>query len=212
MSGAQQAVFQNQRSFGLTIGAAFGGGFYAGQISTAGNSIADYNLVVGPLSTAQTLLTWKNANTATTGAASVINGPQNTADLVAAGNSTVFPAAHFCNDLVTGGYSDWYLPAINEIQVVYVNLKPDTQNNSTSVGINANAVPARASNYTVGTPTRTSAVDFQTGGAQAFNTNYYWSSTQQSSRGRYVAFYNGYIFTYSNINPHFLRAVRRVAV
>jgi len=30
-----------------------GGGFFAGQISTAGNSIADYNLVVGPVASAQ---------------------------------------------------------------------------------------------------------------------------------------------------------------
>ena len=53
MSGALQAVFQNQRSFRLSIGDAYEGGFFAGQISTAGNSIADYNLVIGPVASAQ---------------------------------------------------------------------------------------------------------------------------------------------------------------
>jgi hypothetical protein len=80
------------------IGAAFGGGFFAGQISTAGNSIADYNLVVGPVASAQNAsVQWKNANTATPNSNSLIDGPQNTADIVADGNSTVYPAAHFCN-------------------------------------------------------------------------------------------------------------------
>ena len=196
------------------IGSAYQGGYYAGQISTAGNSIADYNLVVGPLASAQSFLTWKNANTGTTGAGSVIDGPQNTADLVAAGNSTVFPAAHFCNDLSTGGQTDWYMPAQNELEVCYYNLKPTTQSNVTSSGANVNAVPARASNYTTGNPTQTSAANFVvTTGTEAFkSSNQYWASTQVSSRGRYIAFYSGQQFNYSNINNHYVRAIRRVAV
>lgn len=198
-------------TFDLTIGAAFGGGFFAGQIGVSG--VATHNLVVGPVASAQNAsITWKNANTATIGSASVIDGPQNTADLVAAGNSTVFPAAHFCNDAVIGGFTDWYMPAINELEVCYYNLKPTTQNNSTSVGTNANAVPARTSNYTVGTPAQTSATDFQSTGAEDFAADFYWASTQVSSRGRYMAFYNGNLFSYSNINNHFVRAIRRVAV
>lgn len=198
----------------LAIGAAYGGGFYAGQISTAGNGIADYNLVIGPVASAQSFLTWKNANTSSTGAGSDINGTQNTADLVGGGSSTVFPAAHFCNDLSTGGQTDWYMPSINELDVCYFNLKPTTQSNNTSFGINPNAVPARASNYTTGTPAQTSAANFVvTTGAEAFNSSdFYWSSTQISSRGRYVAFYNANRFTYSNTNQHFVRAIRRVAV
>ena len=111
----------------LIIGQAFGGGFYAGQISTAGNGVADYNLVVGPVASAESSSKqYKDANTATSGADSVINGPQNTADIVADGNSTVYPSAHFCNDLVIGGFSDWYMPAQNELEVCYYNLKPST--------------------------------------------------------------------------------------
>ena len=153
----------------LVIGQAYEGGFYAGQISTAGNGIADYNLVIGPLSTAQSQLSWKNANTATTGSDSDIDGPQNTADMVADGSSTVYPAAHFCNNLTIGGYTDWYMPSKNEMELCYYNLKPTTSNNSTTVGINPNAVPARASNYTSGIPAQTLSTDFQTSGSEAFD-------------------------------------------
>ena len=215
MSGALQAIFQNQRSFERAIGSAFGGGFFAGQISTAGNGIADYNLVIGPVASAQnSFKKYKNANTATVGADSVINGPQNTADMVADGSSTVYPAAHFCNDLVIGGFSDWYMPAKNELEVCYFNLKPTTQNNNTGVGTNTNAVPSRGSNYTTGTPAQTSATDFKDTGAEDFAEVFYWSSTEFSDYrawGQY--FTNGYqeSYLFKNYSKH-VRAVRRVAV
>jgi hypothetical protein len=199
----------------VAIGDAFGGGFFAGQISTAGNSIADYNLVVGPVASAESSsIQYKNANTAVPGADSVINGPQNTADMVADGNSTVYPAAHFCNDLVIGGFSDWYMPAKNELEVCYYNLKPTTTSNTTGSGINANAVPARASNYTAGTPAQTSATDFRNTGAEDFAAANYWSSTEASAPYAWVqnfsygAQFNGYLkFLFLRV-----RAVRRVAV
>lgn len=221
MSGALQAVYQNLRSFGFpngwpaNIGDAFGGGFFAGQISTAGNGVADYNLVVGPLSAAQSQLQWKNANTATTGSNSVINGPQNTADMVADGNSTVYPAAHFCNNLSTGGQTDWYMAAKNELEICYYYLKPTTTANVSS-GINANAVPARASGYTSGDPAQTSATNFQDSGAQAFGAEFYWSSTQFSADlARRQRFSNGYQSTNydgGKTNSNQVRAIRRVAV
>jgi len=198
------------------IGAAYGGGFFAGQISTAGNGVADFNLVVGPLASAASILQWKNATTATAGADSVINGVQNTADMVADGNSTVYPCAHFCNDLVVGGQSDWYLPAKNELEVCYFNLKPGTGSNNTSFGINPNAVPARASNYTSGNPAQTSAIAFQTGGAEAFTPNspiLYWSSTEFSATavaGQY--FGDGGFRNYPKTSSYRFRAIRRVAV
>jgi len=147
------------------IGQAYGGGYYAGQIGVA--SVATHYLVVGPVASAQSTLRWKNVATATAGADSVIDGPQNTADMVADGNATVYPAAHFCNDLTIGGFSDWYMPAQNELEVCYYNLKPTTTSNeTTNSGTNTNAVPSRGSNYTSGTPAQTSAVVFQTGGAE----------------------------------------------
>jgi hypothetical protein len=217
MSGVGQVTFMNQRSFGPpAIGAAFGGGFYAGQISTTANSIATHDLVVGPLSTAQSTLAWKNDATTTPGTDSDIDGPQNTADMVAAGNATVFPCAHFCNDLSTGGQTDWYMPAKNELDVCYFNLKPTTTSNNGSSGINPNAVPARASVYTSGNPAQTSVVAFQSGGSEAFNADNYWTSTEFSAgRARGQNFDTGYQGTYGVFNKTTalkVRAIRRVAV
>lgn len=217
MSGAHQGVFMNLRSFGppafTVIGGPSGGGFWAGDISTTANSVATHHIVIGPLSTAQDTLQWKNATTATPGADSDIDGPQNTADMVADGNSTVYPAAHFCNNLSLGGFSDWYMPAKNELEVCYFNLKPTTTNNNTSSGINPNAVPARASNYTTGNPAQTSAAAYQSGGAEAFTAIGYWSSTEFSATyGRRQTFTNGYQYYFFKNDSKALRAVRRVAL
>ena len=188
-----------------------GGGYYAGQIGVS--SVATHYLVVGPVASAQSTLQYKNANTATTGADSDIDGPQNTTDIVAGGNSTVYPAAHFCNDLVIGGFSDWYMPAKNELEVCYFNLKPTTTANLTGDGINPNAVPARASNYTSGNPAQTSAADFKSTGAEDFALSYYWSSTDIST-----LYANSQFFSDGNQGPVYktysgpVRAVRRVAV
>jgi hypothetical protein len=219
MSGAQQGVFMNQRSFGPpppgAIGSAYGGGFYAGDISTTANSVATHYLVVGSRSAAQASREWKNATTATAGADSNIDGPQNTADMVADGNSTVYPAAHFCNDLVIGGFSDWYMPAKNELEVCYFNAKPSTTNNNTSSGINPNAVPARASNYTNGprVPDQTSAAVFLIGGVAEFDTANYWSSTEDSiTFSPYQKFSDGAQYNATKTTYIRVRAVRRVAV
>jgi hypothetical protein len=197
------------------IGQAYGGGYYAGEIGVS--SVATHYIVVGPVASAQnTSIQYKNANSATPGADSDINGPQNTADIVADGNSTVYPAGHFCNDLVIGGYSDWYMPAKNELEVCYYNLKPTTASNRTSYGINPNAVPARASNYTAGNPAQTSATDFQSTGAEDFLTGLpqYWASTEASTNYAWRQDF-GYGGQYNNGDKSSLRrvrAIRRVAV
>ena len=195
------------------IGQAYGGGFYAGQIGVS--SVATHYIIVGPVASAQNLsIEYKNARTATAGADSVIDGPQNTADIVADGNSTVYPAGHFCNDLVIGGFSDWYMPAKNELEVCYYNLKPTTTSNNTSFGINANAVPARASNYTAGNPAQTSATDFKSTGAEDFAPNSYWVSTEYSATlawgQNFGNGYQGYLY-FKNYSGR-VRAIRRVAV
>ena len=195
------------------IGQAFGGGYFAGQISTAGNGVANFNLVIGPIASSQSTKIYKNAATATSGADSVVNGAQNTADIVADGNSTVYPAAHFCNDLVIGGFSDWYMPAKNELEICYYNLKPTTTNNSTASGINTNAVPSRGSNYTTGTPAQTSAADFKSTGAEDFVNGDYWSSTEQSATYSWLqGFSDGYQnYILKNTSAR-VRAMRKVAV
>ena len=131
-------------------------------------------------------------------------------------NDVTHPAAQFCEGLTIGGFSDWYMPATNEIEVCYYNLKPTTTSNNTSYGINANAVPARASNYTAGTPAQTSATDFKDTGAEDFTAGFYWSSTQNSVVPLYKViqqnFSDGSQALADADDSRRVRAVRRVAV
>jgi hypothetical protein len=210
MSGALQAVFQNQRSFGLKIGDAYQGGFYAGQISTAADGIADYNLVVGPLASAQNnSKQWKILNNGTSGTSSVIDGPTNSSNM----NNATHPAAQFCEDLTIGGFSDWYMPAINELEVCYYNLKPTTNPSFIEFGGNVNSVPKRTSNYTTSNPAQTSAGAFKSGGSEAFDNPFYWSSTENNTATGTVKYFKyGSVYQPLKTSSYRVRAIRRVAV
>jgi len=193
------------------IGSAYGGGYFAGQISTAGNGTADYNLVVAPVASGQSTKQWKTSQTSTAGTSSVINGPTNSSNM----NNASHPAAEFCEGLTIGGFSDWYMPAKNELEVCYYNLKPGTDSNVTDWGINTNAVPSRGSNYTSGTPAQTSATDFKTTGTEDFSPNRYWSSTELSSTSAWRQYFsNGSQNSTGDYkdDSFLVRAVRRVAV
>ena len=192
------------------IGQAYGGGYYAGKISTAGNGIADYYLVVAPKSSGEnSSRQWKTTNTTTSGTTSVINGPTNSTNM----NNASHPAAQFCEGLTIGGFSDWYMPAKNELEVCYYNLKPTTNTNNTSSGTNTNAVPSRGSNYTSGTPAQTTASAFQTGNAEAFGAGGYWSSTEFDATNAWIQnFGGGNQFNYFKNYSYGVRAVRRVSV
>lgn len=193
------------------IGQAYGGGYYAGQIGVSG--VATHYLVVGPVSTAQnTNKQYKTSATSTTGASSDIDGPANSAAM----NATNHPAAFFCEGLTIGGFTDWYMPAKNELEVCYFNLKPTTTANNTTTfpsGINPNSVPARTSNYTSGDPTQTTATNFRSTGAEGFAQTYYWASTEEtSSTGWRQRFTNGSQNGYQKNYGIYVRAIRRVAV
>jgi hypothetical protein len=211
-------------SHSLVIGAAFGGGFYAGQISTTANGVATHYLVISPQSTAVTGTSsiWGPTGT-NTGINSLIDGPANTASLVALGSS--YKAANYCNNLTTGGYSDWYLPAFNELLTMYYNLKPSTVSNVTTsdavgvMGYNANAVSPEPINtgYTTTNPLQTTSAAFKTSGSEHFGTFTYRCSTDYSSDyAREMRFHDGYRYLNNVKTPSYygmyVRAIRRVAV
>lgn len=198
-----------------TIGGAYGGGFYAGRINVSGTL---YNLVVAPKATGEnTGSTWGTYGV-TTGITSVIDGPTNSASLAALG--AAYQAAVFCEGLTIGGYSDWYLPAKNELEVLYYFLKPTADVNTGGSGSNANAVSPEpiSTNYTSGSPAQTSAgIGFRTGETNALASEYYWSSTEgYAANSAYIAWRQGFIIgnqdDYIKSRSYYVRAVRRIPV
>lgn len=193
------------------IGEAYGGGYYAGKISTTGNGVATHYLIVAPKATGQATLQWKTTNDDDPGATSIIDGPGNTNYM----NNASHPAAQFCKGLSIGGYTDWYMPAFNENIVLYYFLKPGTGNNDLGYGSNQYAVSPEPINtqYTLTDPAQTTAVAFQTGGAEAFS-GFYWSSTQSTATNVKLQTWAGGNTGSSNTknSTYNVRAVRRIPV
>jgi hypothetical protein len=200
------------------IGQAYGGGFYAGKIAVSGSGVATHYLIVAPKSTGENSSRSWGTYGVTTGQTSVINGPTNSAIEAALGAG--YQAAKFCEDLSIGSYSDWYLPAKNELEVLYYFLKPTTESNDTSSGSNANAVSPEpvSQNHTSGSPARTSATGttgFRDGEANAFAWSgvSYWSSTENAAGSAWnQAFSSGSQGTGGKTGSRYVRAVRRIPV
>ena len=194
-----------------TIGQAYGGGYYGGKINVSGTQ---YYLIVADKTVGETQGAWGTDNVYT-GVTSVIDGPTNSATLAALG--TAYAAATFCEGLNSGGYTDWYMPAQNEFEVLYYFLKLDNTGNNTSSGSNANAVSPEpiSTNYSSGSPSQTTATNFRLGASsQEFQQYTYWVSTDVNSSTAWQQSFNtghqanGNAKSYAN----YTRAVRRVAV
>lgn len=205
------------------IGTSLEGGFFAGAISHTANGVATHLLIVAPAATGATgtgytltdLKQWKTSDTTTAGTSSTFDGASNSANM----NDANHPAAQFCESLSIGGYSDWYLPALYELDIAYQNLKPTTTDNDIGYGINPYSVPAQASNRTAGAPAQTTVTAFQSGGAEAFSAAslgyYHWSSTEQDVNSAWrVRFRTGLQQALSSGKSNFniVRAFRKVAV
>lgn len=212
---AFSAASNSATPFVLAIGDAFGGGYYAGKISTSANGVATHYLVVADKTVGQAYGKQWGPSPATTGFTSLIDGPTNSAGEAALGST--YEAATFCENLNTGGYTDWYLPAWNELEVLYYFLKPSTTINNTLSGSNANAVSPEpiSTDYTTGSPPQTSATSFRTGASsQEFTVEDYWASSElNSTRGYIRSFLNGDAATQTKtVVTYYTRAIRRVAV
>ena len=214
---------------GPAIGEAFGGGFYAGNIVEGGT---EYFILVAPKSSGEnSSKQFKTSNTAAPSDTQTLNnGPAASSSM----NSATYPAAQFCEALTIGGFSDWYLPARDELELCYRNLKPTTAGNSRSNrpkasitypegndlladthGVNRNSNPTGAA-YTSGTPSQTSVTAFITGGTEAFASDFYWSSSEFSVTNnawiQYFSYLNGFQDSEGKTNSRYVRAVRRVPV
>lgn len=202
-----------------TIGQAYGGGYYAGKIVQGGNT---YYLVVAPASGGETSAAWKVSNDVAPEATITLNAGSTASASI---NSASYPAAQFCENLTIGGFTDWYLPSRDELELLYRNFKPSgatsnvtsTRTNSAysylenndqvgdTMGLNRNSLPAGAA-YTSSVPGTGVNLGFS-------SAQYYWSSSEGSSAIAWrQSFYNGTQIMDNKTTVSYVRAVRRVVV
>lgn len=204
-------LLNNIKDIPTVIGQPFGGGFYAGKISTNGSGVADYYLIVGPKASAETNAQWGPVSN--TGATSEIDGFANSQIL----NSPTYPAAYFCRNLSIGGYTDWYLPSIKELGILYCSFKPYSGSNSTNANTaNAYSVPPRGAytNSPTQDPTTTTATDFLLNNSEVLPiADFTYSSTDYASNLCWYTFFASGLqdTNYKNQN-YYVRAVRRIPV
>lgn len=130
------------------IGEAAAGGFYAGDIEDGGQW---YKLIVADVEADVEGLRWMKPADNWPQAESRTDGPSNTESMR---GDDRFDAGNHCLDYRGGGFDDWYMPARDELTVIYENLGLD----------------------------RSPPAEFAAGASQAFNDGArYWCSTQHSS-------------------------------
>ena len=201
--------------------------------------MARHRVIVAPKASGEHAgIALKNADTALpTACQTLTEGFAATQAMRDADTSTVYPAAHWARNLNIGGRTDWYIPALNELELCWRNLKPTTTDNYVTAnrptaasfnyanngsyggtaathGTNNNSSPTGAA-YTTSVPGQTAATAFRTGGAEAyeFGSAYYWSSSDYNAS---VAWYQGWGSsvpggqgTVGKSNTYRVRAVRR---
>jgi hypothetical protein len=111
----QQEISTEQIAAGISLGQEYGGGivFYL-------DSTRQHGLIAAK-SDADTVVAWYNTVYYQTNAraAAIGSGARNTRKIIdALGNSGTY-AAKVCQDYRGGGYSDWFLPSKNELNLLY---------------------------------------------------------------------------------------------
>jgi hypothetical protein len=193
------------------IGEPFEDGFFAGLFQL--DDGRRFALIVAPKAEGEKDdATWIYDYQSVPGARSYNDGLTNTQAMAAAGS----PLAQWALGLRIGEHDDWYLPSQDELELCYRNLKPTARENYcwARSGINLAAVPPSRP-YTPDLPVQTPAEAFREGGAEAFATTWYWSSTHHAASSGCAWFQ---LFGHGDQNGHYAdsrlraRAVRRVAI
>jgi len=111
--------------------------------------------------------------TASQKSSSSYRGNVNT-DAIIVQHGTAANAAKYCQDMVYGGYSDWYLPSKSELAYMYCKATPTGTHNTSYPQEEANCVAY--------------------GGKQSiltgFAANYYWSSTEYTNALAWIQHFN----------------------
>jgi hypothetical protein len=192
------------------FGTAIEGGFFAGRININGR---EYGIVVAPKAEGELKDSiWIPRYKDVPGALSFSDGLANSQAMADAGSKLATKILA----LSIGGYSDWYLPAVDELEICYRAFKPTTNENSlySRSGINVSAVPPTYP-YTRELPGQTTHKLFRADAAEAFDSVWYWSSTQRAGDSDCAwlqVFGHGYQGTGNKGNNYRARAVRRFAL
>lgn len=199
-------------SLKISVTAVGGGGSFADW-----SIMSRFRVVVAPKASGQNnSVVYKNTATAAPVACKTLSeGFKATVSMAAADSATVYPAAHWARNLRIGGRDDWYIPARDELELCWRNLKPTIDanytggrddssinyqtrgsfdDNTTAMGSNRNSSPEGAP-YTGSNPTQTSATAFRFGGAESFDygADYYLSSSEYSDSQAWIDhWYTGY--------------------
>lgn len=114
-------AYGNQVSFSTTSPFTIGQSYQGGLIAYIDGS--GLHGIIVPLLSQSNGIKWFNGVYNVTGATSTQlgNGQNNTNLIISTQGNTGSYAAKLCQDLVIGGYSDWYLPSLQELQKLYDN-------------------------------------------------------------------------------------------
>lgn len=117
-TGAGTAIcmcdFYGKSSGPPALGGAYGGGYYFGSVA----SPANYYIIIAPNATGCAQCSWKTTLDASPNTASCTDGYANTYDGMA---NALHPAGNWTATRSIGGFSDWYLPARDELNLIWTN-------------------------------------------------------------------------------------------
>ncbi len=152
------------------VGTAMLGGFFAGLVNISGQT---KGIIVAPKATGEYKGQWAESDDRIEGAACPVDGQQNTLDMIAADTKL----GKWAQALNIGGFTDWHIPSRDQLEIIYRALKPTAAENWLYSGVNISSLPPH-NLYTANEPKQCELAEFKEGGDQAFDTTWYWTSTQ----------------------------------
>lgn len=160
------------------VGTAMLGGFFAGLVNINGQT---KGIIVAPKSTGEYKGKWAESEARIEGAACPVDGQKNTLDMIAAGTAL----GKWVKALDIGGFTDWHIPSRDQLEIIYRAFKPTNQENWAYSGVNISSPPPR-NLYTNDSPNQCDLAELKEGGEQAFDTTWYWTSTQVSEVSAWI--------------------------
>lgn len=154
---------------------------------------------------------WSKSAKTVEGAGSYIDGLANTDAMATSGSELAIAA----RALRIGGLDDWHIGARDAVELTYRHFKPTTYaDDMFRAGDNPSSVPPGYP-YTKQSPAQTGAAEFQKGGSEALEAEWYWASTQYAAypdSAWLQNFGNGHQHSYRTSDEYRARAVRRVLI